>query len=111
MIRKRFVIFIISVLFLTGCGHVYNHFHESLKTIDTLVEHKKWKEASKELNQMQMNYEKKLQYIDFYIVPEDYTLLVELIGELKGAIKEKDRKQALKQITAMETVIKKIYYK
>ncbi|MBJ8056100.1 DUF4363 family protein [Bacillus cereus] len=107
---RKFIVLLSFVLFLTGCQQIYKDFEGSIKEIDNLVEQSKWKEASKELKQMQNTYEKKHQWKDFYIEPEDYTLLVEEMGILEGAIKEKDQKQAKIQISTVEALIKHIYY-
>lgn len=60
---------------------------------------------------MQNEYDRKYRWQDFYAEPEDYTILVEFMGMLEGAIKEKDKKQVKIQISAIENLIKHIYYK
>lgn len=75
-----------------------------------MVQQSEWKKASAELNQVQHTYESKYQWKDFYITPENYTILVGFLGELKGAIKEKDRKQAMIQLSAIKSFIKQVYY-
>jgi hypothetical protein len=110
-LRKRKQAFIITLVFLlAGCQQIYQNFQGSIEKVEKLVEQSQWKEASKELKQMQNTYEEKQQWRDFYLEPDAYTLLVEEIGLLEGAIKEEDKKQAQIQLSAIKALIKDFYY-
>jgi hypothetical protein len=108
--KKMLVIILTSLILLVGCQQIYQDYQGSIEKISSLVEQSQWKEASKELKQMQTTYEEKQQWRDFYVAPEDYTLLVEQIGLLEGAIKAEDEKQAQIQISVIKALIKEFYY-
>lgn len=108
--RKLFIPFLICLFFIAGCQQTINHFQERLHAIETSVQQSKWKKAAKELNQMQTTYEKHYQWKDFYIRPEEYTMLTEQVGLLQGAINEKDSKEASIQLSAIKSMVKRIYY-
>jgi hypothetical protein len=107
---KKILFILASVFLLAGCQQIYQNFQGSIEKVEKLAEESKWKEASKELKQMQSTYEEKQQWRDIYVEPEDYTLLVEQIGLLEGAIKAEDKKQAQTQISVIKALIKDFYY-
>jgi putative methionine-R-sulfoxide reductase with GAF domain len=108
--RRWLSLLFVFLLLLTGCQQIYKNYDQSIKDIEQFVEQSQWQKASHELKQMQKTYEKKYQWRDFYIAESDYTLLVEAMGGLEGAIKEKDKKEASIQITTIHSLLKQIYY-
>lgn len=97
-------------IILTGCKQIYENFDNGFNEVENLIEESKWDEALIKLDKMQKQYEKSHQWRDFYIEPDDLTTLAELLGTLKGSIKQEESKEALIQIETIRAFIKEIYY-
>jgi PBP1b-binding outer membrane lipoprotein LpoB len=110
-VMKKYVVFILLVIILSGCTHSFGkgEFNKKFDNLDQSLNKEDWDLATKQMSDLTSYYENNLWKLQLVGEETEYKDLYETFSKLKVLIEEKDRTQSRMELETAKTLVKHIY--